>query len=429
VAYLPSSGLLTAKGIGSATVSVFVAGSPNPQGSMNVTVKVGSMTETILHSFYGAPVSDGDHPTSLMQASDGNFYGLADNVVFKITPDGVETIPWDVALPPAVIQAKDGNFYGTTAGGANGAGAFVKITPDGVETVLYSFGASPSDGAQPNRAVIQASDGNFYGTTISGGDNYCPNILGDSHNCGTVFKITPEGVETILHSFGASRSDGDQPDAGVLEASDGNFYGTTDDGGANTCLGIGIDVEVTNNCGTVFKVTPDGVETVFYSFGASLADGQTPVGNVIQASDGNLWGTTSAGGGLPCADPNSCGGTVFRITLSGEETIVYRFPSTPADLGDVSGVFFQGIDGNFYGTTLTAGPYENPGGIVYQLTPDGIETTLYSFDSMGSDGVRPVFLMQARDGTLYGTTDSGGGQQTLNGQLLMAAGTVFKLTP
>ena len=446
VTQISASGLVSSAAIGTSTV---VAQSGTVMGSTSVVVTGGTATESVLHTFFGSTASDGLQPGNLLQASDGNFYGISSGgnscvaqtdgvpigcgTVFKITPDGVETIlylfgasPSDGWWPSGLMQATDGNFYGTTnAGGAHDAGTFFKLTPAGVETVLYSFGASPSDGVTPSTPIL-ASDGNFYGTTASGGSNYCAQIPGSANNCGTVFKITPAGVETVLHSFGASASDGVEPMESVIQASDDNFYGTTSGGGANNC---GLIPGETNNCGTVFKITPAGLETVLYSFGASPADGIAPLGQLIQATDGNLYGTTPAGGGLPCSDPNSCGGTVFRITLSGVESIVYRFASSPADEGSPSQILFQASDGNFYGTTLDGGPYENPGGIAYQITPEGVETTLYSFGASESDGIRPAFLMQARDGNLYGVTDSGGGEQPLGGVTVVGGGTVFKLVP
>ncbi len=168
------------------------------------------------------------------------------------------------------MQGSDGNFYGTTAsGGTNGRGTVFKITPSGIETVLFSFPAGSSD---PYTGLIQGSDGNFYGTTGAGGTS----------DDGTVFKITPSGTQSVLHAFAKSGSDGETPYAGLIQGSDGNFYGTTYFGGAN-------------GFGTVFKVTPGGTETVLYSF-AGGGDGQHPYAGVIQGSDGNFYGTTYQGG-------------------------------------------------------------------------------------------------------------------------------------
>jgi uncharacterized repeat protein (TIGR03803 family) len=197
----------------------------------------------------------------------------------------------DGAYPNSgLILGTDGNFYGTTAFGGIGAGGFgtvFKVTPDGVETVLYAFSWG-SDGGYPAGGVIQASDGNLYGTTTSGG----------TYDAGIVFKLTLAGVELVLHSFSGSEQtcpceDGGLP-AGLMQGSDGNFYGTTEAGGAN-------------GLGTVFKITASGVESVLYSFGATGSmDGATPAAGLIQTSDGSFYGTTVNGG----ADSL---GTMFKL--------------------------------------------------------------------------------------------------------------------
>ena len=255
---------------------------------------------------YIFPAFAGDGATplgALIQGSDGNFYGTTsaggtngNGTVFKITIGGVETwlysfgsVAGDGSYPNgSLIQASDDNFYGTTStGGANGAGTVFKITPAGSELVLHSFGARASgDGESPYGSLIQASDGNFYGMTLGGGSN----------GTGAVFKITPAGAESVLYSFGAAGSgDANSPYGNLIQASDGNFYGMTYGGGANTCGSVG--------CGAVIRITTAGAESVLYSFGANANDGQNPYGSLIQASDGNLYGMTHGGGA----------GTVIRI--------------------------------------------------------------------------------------------------------------------
>jgi uncharacterized repeat protein (TIGR03803 family) len=297
---------------------------------------------------------------------------------FGGSPDGF-------APTAPLIQGSDGNFYGTTtSGGPNFWGTVFQISPGGVETVLYSF-ASGSDGADPVGGVVEASDGNFYGTTYSGGAN----------GLGTVFKVTPAGVETILWSFG-SGVDGMQPAAGLIQGSDGNFYGTTSGGG-------------TNAHGTVFKITPAGAETVLWNLGAG-SDGYDPESALIQGSDGNFYGTTISGG-------SNNFGTVYKITPSGVETVLWNFDFTNGS-GPQAGLI-EGPDGNFYGTT--AGGGTNAGGTVFKITPSGVETILWNF-GLGADGVGPVAgLVLGRDGNFYGTTAVGG---TINND-----GTIFKVTP
>ena len=190
----------------------------------------------------------------------------------------------DGEIPYAgLIQGGDGNFYGTTYfGGASNLGAVFKVTPSGTETLLYSF-AGGSDGQHPYAGVIQGSDGNFYGTTYQGG----------AGGYGTVFEITPSGTETVLYAF-AGGSDGANPEAGVIQGSDGNFYGNTLQGGAN-------------GLGTVFKITPGGTETILHAFAGS-SDGANPGANLVQGSDGNLYRSTGAGG-------SGGFGTFFKVAL------------------------------------------------------------------------------------------------------------------
>jgi uncharacterized repeat protein (TIGR03803 family) len=379
--------------------------------------------------------SDGTQPNGpLLQGSDGNFYGTTRagggntclgnpdfcGALFKITAAGAETVLYafgasvtDGFDPTApLIQTGDGSFYGTTSsGGAHGAGTVFKITPGGTETILYSFGASPSDGAVPS-ALTLGRDGNFYGTTSSGGSNYCNVIPGSGNNCGTVFMITPGGVETVLYAFGASASDGVEPIAPLLQASDGNFYGTTSGGGVN-------------GLGTVFKITPAGIESVLYAFGANPMNGAppqgaSPQGPLIQATDGNLYGTTVGGGNANCQ--YGCG-TVFKITVTGTLTTLYSFTGTPGSDGDGPAPFLiQGSDGNFYGTSYSGGSYGGSGdGIAFQVTPSGTETVLYSFGPLNTNPSSPnAGVIQASDGAFYGIT--------AYGKIGSGAGSVFKLT-
>ncbi len=232
------------------------------------------------------------------------------------------------------MQGSDGNFYGTAVvGGANGAGTVFKITPGGTLITLYSFGVS--DGQSPYGGLVQGSDGNFYGTTEFGGAN---------NGNGTVFKITPRGTLTSLYSFAGS--DGANPHAGLVQGSDGNFYGTTEFGGTGQCA---------NRCGTVFKITPSGTLTTLYDFAGS--DGFKPQAGLVQGSDGNFYGTTTGGGA------NNGKGTVFKITPSGTLTTLYSFAGSDGAFPQAGLV--QGSDGNFYGTT--AGGGANFAGTVFRL--------------------------------------------------------------
>ncbi len=191
----------------SQTGSLTIAGQ-----TYTITQVAAPVTEMILYSFVGSP-GDGDGPAGLVQGSDGN-------------------------------------FYGTSGGGTYNAGTVFRISPSGSYTSLYSFAGYPSDGSGPF-GLVQGSDSNFYGTTAGGGTsaNYC------NGECGTVFRISPSGTYTSLYSFGSSATDGENPEAGLVQGSDGNFYGTTSQGGTNSC-----------SCGTVFRISPNGTYTSLYSF-------------------------------------------------------------------------------------------------------------------------------------------------------------------
>jgi uncharacterized repeat protein (TIGR03803 family) len=294
--------------------------------------------ETVLHLFAGTPQRgpDGVYPEVLIEGSDGNFYGTTaaggvsgGGTVFEVTPAGDEAILHNFAYEPGdseptggLVQGTDGNLYGTTDGGRY-IGSVFKLTPNGVETTLYPF-TGLIDGQYPRGQLIQGSDGNFYGVTEYGGTG--------SYAFGTVFKVTPGGVKTTLHSF--SGQDGGEPEAGLIQGSDGNFYGTTILGAQN------------NGVGTVFKLTPEGDETILYSF--SGPDGELPQAALTLGSDGNLYGTTFGGG-----DNN--GGTLFQVTPAGVVTVLYSFPSQAGPHTNL----VQGSDGNLYGTTYAGGAYNS----------------------------------------------------------------------
>ncbi|HVP53716.1 MAG TPA: choice-of-anchor tandem repeat GloVer-containing protein [Candidatus Eisenbacteria bacterium] len=282
----------------------------------------------------------------------------------------------DGAHPAGLIQAHDGNLYGTTADGAGlSAGSVFKITTAGALTTLYNFCSQLgcADGVSPQAGVIQASDGDFYGTTYTGGAN----------NYGTVFKITSAGALTTLYSFNST--DGANPVAGLVEGNDGDFYGTTYWGG-------------TKNRGTVFKITPAGALTTLYSFctRSGCSDGFFPRAGLIQASDGNFYGTTDGGGSYHR-------GTIFMITPIGTLTTLHSFNLRDGANPDAG--LIQATDGNLYGTTSSGGSHE--WGTVFKITLGGMLTTLYNFGA--ADGANPESgLIQATDGNFYGTTYGGG---------------------
>ncbi len=290
---------------------------------------------------------------------------------------------------------------------ALGAIAFSALLPLSVAsaTVSHSFlhSFTGADGSEPKARLVQGSDGNFYGTTSTGG----------SANSGTVFKLTPAGALTTLHSF-AGGSDGAKPTFGLTQASDGNLYGTIDSGGAN-------------GYGYIYKVTSAGAFSLLTSF--TGADGVAPKGELIEASDGNLYGVTAFGGNgfSPVCAPSSgftssCGfGTVFKASLSGSVTTVYAFTNADDNGAVPEGGVMQGLDGNFYGTTGQLGTISTGVGTVFKLTPAGALTTLHRFVGGATDGAGPRgALVQLADGTLYGATIGGGAN---------FVGTIFKLAP
>jgi uncharacterized repeat protein (TIGR03803 family) len=371
-----------------------------------------AQTFTTLYSFDS---THGQQPyAGLIQGTDGNFYGTtgygganSDGTVYKITPGGTLTTLYNFcsqsncadgdAPSGELVQGTDGNFYGATqGGGANGDGTVFRITPGGTLTTLYTFCSQSNcaDGDNPYGGLIQGTDGNFYGTTLLGGAN----------SYGTVFKITPSGTLTTLHSFDST--DGDCPNGALIQATYGNFYGTTVFGGALNCATSNY-----SGCGTVFKITPGGTLTTLYTFCSqgTCTDGEWPYAGLAQGTDGNFYGTTFLGG-------VNGDGTVFRITPGGTLTTLYNFcsQSNCADGSQPYGGLVQGTDGNFYGTNFAA----NGDGTIFRITASGTLTTLHGFD--GTDGQYPeAALMQATNGTFYGTTFYGGAN---------ALGTVFSLS-
>ncbi len=294
-------------------------------------------------------------------------------------------------LTAPLVQGVDGNFYGTTAEGgivnskfcAGGCGTIFKITTSGVLTTLYKFCslANCADGYEPFSGLVLGTNGNFYGTTTFGGAN---GVNGQSF--GTVFMMTPAGNLTTLHSFCSltNCADGSIPQAGLVQGIDGNLYGTNNLGGDSWK-------------GTAFKIIPTGEFTALHSFCTvpQCKDGFGPMGTLALATDGNLYGTT-AGGGV------AGGGTIFRLSPSGNVTPVYAFPNLSFNPLIANGVI-QGSDGNLYGTKM-----EDPSdlGSVFQLTPTGQFTTLASLCTGGvcPAGAEPQSqLIQASDGNFYGT--------------------------
>jgi len=379
---------------------------------------------------------DGENPLAeLIQGADGNYYTTTQSggsgacpgespaipgcgTVVKITPAGVLSVlysfPFDssntsapIGLNPAagLLQGPDGNFYGVTAsGGAGGdfcvvpvgifgCGTVFKLTPGGVATVLHSFcggngcGSLPTDGAGPVGRLAIGPDGNLYGTTQTGG------IYQGFYNSGTIFRVSLSGAYAIMHIFsgGSGTGDGENPVAGLTLGPDGNFYGTTEFGG-------------TSGFGTVFRMNLAGTVTVLQSFAQFDANGAQPMGALFLANDGNLYGTCYSGGA-------NGRGTVFRISTSGVLTKIYDFTDAAGNVGfDPKAGVIQASDGNLYGTAWQGGLGT---GTIYQLTLGGVATLEANFDPNSPTGYYPVgALVQGSDGRMYVTAPSGGGNNS-----------------
>jgi uncharacterized repeat protein (TIGR03803 family) len=394
-------------------------------------------TLTTIVSFTGA---NGSQPQdALFQASDGKLYGTTEyggpqnwgtvfrlningttnppvivlqpqsqtgtagtNVTFFVTANGSAPLSYqwskggvalvnqtNSALNLVNVQSGDAGVYSVTVSNAVGsvtssnAVLTIQVVSSSILTTLYNF-TGVSDGAHPYAGLVQGTNGSFYGTTE------WSDVLFNGN--GTVFKMAPNGVLTTLHVFNSG--DGANPVAGLFQSSDGNFYGTTLDYGASSF-------------GTAFKMTPNGGLATLISFNGT--NGAYPAAGLIQGSDGNFYGTTSQGG-------TSSNGTAFKMTSDGALVTVVSLDGWNQGGGPEAGLM-QGNDGNYYGTTSDGG--HNQYGIVFKMTADGALTTLVYFE--GTNGLSPrAGLIQATDGNFYGTTAGGGTSES---------GTVFKMTP
>ena len=357
------------------------------------TVAANAQTFKTLVDFEWGNGAGPDH-AALAQGRDGNLYGATsyggvhdDGTIFSLTPEGTLATLYSFCGKQncadgqhpfvGLVLATDGNFYGTTWSQGKGSDTVFGFAPHQLITVDRFAATNPS-------GLMQANDGSLYGTTRYGGSTLN----------GTIFKIAPSGVVTILYSFCVappSCSDGSSPSfEGLVQATDGNFYGTTERGGAH-------------QRGTVFKFTPGGVLTALYSFCAKdgCADGQDAQAGLIQGRDGNLYGTTNGGGGESCSYDYGCG-TIFKVTPGGKLVTLHIFHGE--DGRGPSGNLVQGTDGNLYGSTLGGGRYDR--GTLFEFTPDGKVTTLHVFDS--TDGSDPSPLYQSTNGIFYGTSLSDG---------------------
>jgi uncharacterized repeat protein (TIGR03803 family) len=391
-------------------------------------VALDSQTFTRLFSFED---TNGALPSGqLIQGTNGDLYGTASSggggngqcgglgcgTIFEISTSGeLRTVHRFCSQPycldgdapeEALVQTVNGDLYGTTPMTfANGTGTIFKITPSGTLTTLYTFcsQAACSDGENPVAGLVQTIDGNLYGTTAEGGSTNCA-IFG----CGTVFRITPQGALTTVYTFCEQTGcpDGQSPNSALVQTPSGDLFGTT-------ALGGIIGPACAEGCGTIFRITPGGVLTTLYSFcgQAGCPKGQSPAG-LIEATNGDLYGTTQGGGTSSMCGTRGCG-TVFQITQTGTLTTLYSFCSE-AGCPDGSypvGNLIQATDGAFYGMT-SGGGSSIDGGTIFKIDTSGNLTTLYSFcyEQAGClDGQSPVgALAQDTNGNLYGMTAEGG---------------------
>ncbi len=336
---------------------------------------------TVVKSFY--PGIMGVAYNNLVQATDGDFYGMtegggADGVgtIFKCSASGKVTLlhtftdyPDGAYAFASLIQANDGNLYGMTeGGGANGYGCIFKCTTTGTFSIIYSFNTGIT-GANPYGSLIQATDGKLYGMTSAGGTS----------NNGNVFSCTLAGVYTDLADFNSTN--GNTPYGNLIQAKNGNLYGMTKNGGVN-------------NLGVIFQCTTTGTLTKLVDF-TGTTNGSTPYGSLVQAADNNLYGMTSAGGA------NSYG-VIFQCTTSGTLTKLVDFDYT-TNGATPYGNLMQATDGNLYGMASTGGTYGS--GILFQCTTIGTLTPVVNYSNYESPYGS---LIQATDGNLYGMTVSGG---------------------
>jgi uncharacterized repeat protein (TIGR03803 family) len=391
----------------------------------------------VLHTFcseYSCP--GGLDPSSgLIMDGQGTLYGTLEGeggTVFSLAADGAYTALYnfcskqnctDGEFPLGnLVQDASGNLYGATYVGGSGAdcpqsvaecGTVFKVAPGGTETVLYNFCSHKNctDGAIPNGSLVLDTQGNLYGTTLMGGTGGCEAGIG----CGTVFKLGPDGTETVLYQFCSQENctDGEAPypGAGLVRDSKGDLFGTTYVGGSG-------------GAGVVFELKPNGREIVLHSFcsQAKCADGAYPDAGLLDGGNGIFWGTTQQGGAHK-------GGTVFQLASHGGETVLYSFCAGGKPCRDGAGPaagLIKDSQGNLYGTTASGGGGHDIGdcngcGVAFKLAPDGTESVLHRFcHSPCDDGAIPQGALVANgSGELFGVTQSAGKADI--------GGTVFKL--
>ena len=363
-------------------------------------------------NLYGTSWAGGSHP-----GCKGGL-GVGCGALFRLDASGKESVIYSfVGLPGAIhlygelLPSHDGSFYGVTNEGGtstdcyNGCGTVFRLDARHRLTVLYNFGSNggTGDANWPAGDLLRDGDGNLYGTSSTGGVN----------NNGTIFEVSRSGAETVLYRF-TGGSDGAGPSSDLLLDSAGNLYGTAS-GGGGSC-----------SCGTVFRLDPAGVLTVLYTFTGGTA-GANPLAGLVQDSAGNFWGITAGGGDSSCAGGYGCG-TVFRLAPDGTETVIHAFSGSPDGELPVSRLT-PDRRGNLYGVTYVGGDSACDNGVgcgaVYEISSKGNERVLHAFTG-GKHGSWPwgqLYLDGA--GNVLGTTQQGG----KFGVCANGCGIVYKLSP
>jgi len=377
----------------------------------------------VLHTFNGQ--NDGCYPPAgVVLDGAGNIYGTTEigecvnpsGSVYKLAPGGAVSVLYSFeegskgSGPGGLVMDQKGRLWGTTCCGGIGGGVIFKVNGNGHGSVVHTFQGSPNDGCSGSASMVVDSRGNLYGTTFGCG----------KFGYGVVFKVKPDGSESLLYSFRGGH-DGYNPDPGMTLDGQGNLYGTTDYGGRVSLCDNG---EV--GCGTVFKLAPDGTKTLLYGFKGPPKDGYIAAANPIMDASGNLYGTTAGGGIGENCNYDGCG-IVFRLAPDGSETVVHFFKGGRNDgATSIAGLYEDGA-GNLYGTTEFGGGTIscNMGygcGTVFKIAPDGTLTLLHTFKGP-TDGANPgagTGLVADAAGNLYGTAQHGGANDY---------GTVFEIAP
>ena len=411
-----------------------------------------AQTYTIVHSF--AAGTDGAVPTPIIRDAQGNLYGTTRfggiptcgldtcGTVYKIDSAGNETVLYrfeggsNGSNPVAgLVRDAAGNLYGTTQGNGsiNGASVVFKLSPDGNETTLFEAGTITQGCCLDSPLAVDAQ-GNLYGMSPFGGEPNC-GLNSDGLGCGTLFKVSPAGEFTLLHTFNGN--DGMQPEGGVVLDGKGNLYGTAYFGGKLSCKYPGQFQEAQPGCGTIYKLDSTGKFTVLHAF-TGPNDGSTPLGLIIDSA-GNLYGIAAGGGDvIPKSNFEYGVGTIFKVDTSGQFSVLYSFTpctQTPCSLGQVRNPVFglhlvRDSKGNLYGLEQV-NDCADGGGCLFRLDTEGNFSVLFNFTFEESgDPYLPMGLVLGSHGDVYGATAVGGSAEPeCFDEIGTACGSVFHITP